>query len=300
MNSKSNLTRTSWKHFNMLMAALALASTWLTHAQVPQIDPTFSDANWVSLGSGMEDVLDDTCVAALLVSGTNLYAGGHFTTAGGVSANNIAKWNGSAWSALGSGIGGYYPIVQALAVSGTNLYVGGNFTTAGGVPAMGIAKWDGSAWSALGSDMGGSYPYVRALAVNVTNLYAGGELVTAGGVQVNGIAKWDGNSWSPLGSGVSTYGGGGIGYVYALALSGTNLYAGGLFTTAGGAPASYIARWDGSAWSTMGWGWTARSARCCWTGQASTSEGLSPRQAGYRPATSPNGMAPPGRPWAQG
>ena len=251
MNSKSNLTRTSWKHFNMLMAALALASTWLTHAQVPQIDPTFSDANWVSLGSGMEDVLDDTCVAALLVSGTNLYAGGHFTTAGGVSANNIAKWNGSAWSALGSGIGGYYPIVQALAVS-------------------------------------------------VTNLYAGGEFVTAGGGQVNGIAKWDGNSWSPLGSGVSTYGGGGIGYVYALALSGTNLYAGGLFTTAGGAPASYIARWDGSAWSTMGWGWTARSARCCWTGKASTSEGLSPRQAGYRPATSPNGMAPPGRPWAQG
>ena len=27
-----------------------------------------------------------------------------FTTAGGVAANYIAKWNGSAWSALGSGM----------------------------------------------------------------------------------------------------------------------------------------------------------------------------------------------------
>ena len=88
------------------------------------------------------------------MSGTNLYAGGYFTTAGGVAANNIAKWDGSAWSALGSGMNGQ-PDVYALAVSGTNLYAGGCFTTAGGVPANNIAKWDGSAWSALGSGMDG-------------------------------------------------------------------------------------------------------------------------------------------------
>ena len=41
------------------------------------------------------------------MSGTNLYAGGYFTTAGGVPANYIAKWDGSAWSALGSGMNGY-------------------------------------------------------------------------------------------------------------------------------------------------------------------------------------------------
>ena len=45
-------------------------------------------------------------VYALAVSGTNLYAGGYFTTAGGVTANYIAKWDGSAWSALGSGMSG--------------------------------------------------------------------------------------------------------------------------------------------------------------------------------------------------
>ena len=92
-------------------------------------------------------------VGALAVSGTNLYAGGYFDTAGGVTANHIAKWDGNAWSALGLGTGGDDPTVCALAVSGNDLYAGGSFTTAGGVAANHIAKWDGSTWSALGSGM---------------------------------------------------------------------------------------------------------------------------------------------------
>jgi hypothetical protein len=43
-------------------------------------------------------------VSALAVSGSTLYAGGYFTTAGGTNANDIAQWNGSSWSALGSGM----------------------------------------------------------------------------------------------------------------------------------------------------------------------------------------------------
>ena len=60
----------------------------------------------------------DYDVYALAVSGTTLYAGGGFTTAGGVTVNCVAKWNGSAWSALGTGMD--YD-VYALAVSGTTL-----------------------------------------------------------------------------------------------------------------------------------------------------------------------------------
>jgi hypothetical protein len=205
-----------------------------------RIDPTFSDADWISMGSGLNGN-----VQALGVSGTNLYAGGGFTTTGGVSANRIAKWHGSAWSALSSGLNGN---VQALAVSGTNLYAGGLFTTAGGVPANYIARWNGSAWSALGSGLGGSsYPWVLALAASGTNVYAGGEFTTAGGAAANYIAKWDGSAWSALGSGMNNY-------VMALAVSGTNLYAGGEFTTAGGVSATQIAKWDGSAWSALGSG----------------------------------------------
>ncbi len=267
------------------LAALALALI------VPARAQTFSDADWGSLGSGVNGVVE-----ALTMSGTNLYVGGEFTTAGGVAVNEIAKWNGSAWSALGSGLapGGTGTVVRALAVIGTNLYAGGafsgsvgsvakwngsswsalgsgmngclyalavigtdlyaggTFTSAGGVPANYIAKWDGSAWSALGSGTGGNDPYVNALAVIGTDLYAGGSFSTAGGVTVNGIAKWDGNAWTALGSGMGAYSA--YPSVYALAVSGTNLYAGGDFTNAGGVPANYIAKWHGTAWSALGLG----------------------------------------------
>jgi hypothetical protein len=200
---------------------------------------------WSALGSGMSGT-----VSALGLSGTDLYAGGYFTTAGGVTVNRVAKWNGSAWSALGSGVGGLdYPVVSALAVAGTDLYAGGWFTTAGGVTVNGIAKWDGSAWSALGSGMSGGYngTYVEVLAVSGTDLYAGGEFYTAGGVPATNIAKWNGSAWSVLGSGVD-------GWVEALAVRGTDLYAAGGFTTAGGVPANYIGKWDGSAWLPLGSG----------------------------------------------
>src|SRR6266436_3774410 len=73
---------------------------------------TFSDANWTTVGSGVGGAFG---MYTLAVSGNDLYAGGYFVTAGGVSANRIAKWDGSSWSALGSGMNG---TVNALAVLG--------------------------------------------------------------------------------------------------------------------------------------------------------------------------------------
>lgn len=168
-------------------------------------------------------------VNALVVSGGNLYAGGEFTTVGGISATNIAKWNGGSWSALSAGLSGNIPgyaPVTALAVSGSDVYAGGSFTNAGGIAVESIAKWNGSSWSALGS---GEHPkVVYALAVSGNHLYAGGRFGT--------IAKWNGSTWSELGSGMEGWG------VSALAVSGDDVYAGGNFTTAGGLTANSIAR----------------------------------------------------------
>ena len=183
-----------------------------------------------------------------------MYAGGEFTNAGGSAAINIAQWNGSSWSALGSGIGDEHSSVSALAVSGSTLYAGGFFTKAGSANATNIAQWNGSSWTALGSGMaGGGFPSVSALAVSGSTLYAGGDFTTAGGSAANYIAQWNGSSWSALGSGMSV----GYGYgtsVEALAVSGSTLYAGGYFTTAGGSVANYIAQWNGSSWSALGSG----------------------------------------------
>jgi hypothetical protein len=220
-------------------------------------------SSWSALGSGIGGVLSPegyAPVSALAVSGTNLYAGGSFTTAGDAAATNIARWDGSNWSPLGSGLTGGYGTVFALAVSGNLLYSGGMFTIAGGTAANYIANWDGSSWSALGS---GVDDYVFALAVSGRDVYVGGVFTTAGGTAANYIAKWDGSNWSALGSGISApsdypyYGG----RVSALAVSGNDLYAGGYFTTAGGSVAISIASWSAGTWSALGSGISGGSVR---------------------------------------
>jgi len=211
---------------------------------------------WSALGSGMNDFVYAVAVNS---STGNVYAGGHFTTAGGVSANFIAKWNGSVWSALGSGMRGYgssYGDVFALAVNSTtgDVYAGGIFTTAGGVSANYIARWHGSSWSALGSGMN-TFSSVDAIAVNNTTgeVYAGGAFTTAGGVSAHYIAQWNGSAWSAMGGGPSNGMNGGVDALAVNSSTG-NVYAGGIFTTAGGVSANYIAKWNGSAWSALGSG----------------------------------------------
>jgi len=149
-----------------------------------RIDPTFSDDNWISLSPSILGT-DGSVRAAVADGSGNLYIGGVFRVVGDVIANGIARWNGSSWSVLGSGVDGG---VSALAVSGGDLYAGGWFTTAGGNAATNIAKWNGSSWSALGSGVDGD---VWALAMSGSDLYAGGSFTTAGGIVVNHIAKWE-------------------------------------------------------------------------------------------------------------
>ncbi len=124
-------------------------------------------------------------VVALTSDAGNLYAGGGFTTAGEVSADYIAKWDGTSWSALGSGMNDW---VSALTCdSAGNLYAGGWFTTAGGVPADYIAKWNGTSWAALGSGVDDS---VWALSVRDNALFVGGYFTQAGGKDSRYIALW--------------------------------------------------------------------------------------------------------------
>ena len=204
-----------------------------------RIDPTFTDANWISLGSL---VGIDGLVKAVVTDGTNnLYVGGAFAIAGAAMVQNVARWDGTNWFALGSGTDG--PVYTLAIDSNGDLYAGGDFSQAGGETAFSIAKWDGNAWSSLADGMNGT---VYSLAADSAgNLYAGGFFSTADTNAVNNIAKWDGTAWSDLGGGTDDA-------VLALAVDGTSLYVGGAFTLAGGAPANRVAKWDGTSWSALG------------------------------------------------
>jgi hypothetical protein len=232
------------------LTALALLAA-SARAQCPVLDASF--------GRGPATL--NARVNALAVfddgSGSALYAGGRFSLGGGSPVGLIARWTGSTWSPLDTGIGitSSFNEVFALAVwddgTGAALYVGGKFTEAGGQPANYIAKWDGSAWSPLGVGVDLS---VRALAVwddgTGAALYVGGDFDHAGGNQAHRIARWNGATWSTLGMGLLSNG------PESLAVfddgSGPALYACGAFTSAGGVPAGKVARWNGSTWSAVG------------------------------------------------
>jgi trimeric autotransporter adhesin len=179
--------------------------------------------------------------------------GGSFTQAGSVVANNIARWDGFQWHALGDGVnnGGGPPAVYAITINGSDVYVGGNFYSAGTITASNIASWDGTQWDSLSS---GAIDYVRALAVDgLGNLFVGGDFNGIGGVANCGfIAMWDGSQWNALDSGVS--GNGWSTHVNALTAAGTEIYVGGYFEIAGEDSAKNMALWDGSNWYACGSG----------------------------------------------
>lgn len=222
---------------------------------------------WTDLPGGMEGE-----IRALAPAGQDLYVGGSFEqlTDGSVvkTVNNIARWEGSSWSALdnnetgGVGVDGS---VNALVIRGDGVYVGGDFQVVIQAPNMyatNIARWDNSRWSGLSSDMksNGLDGPVYALSTRGDALYIGGDFSEAFVVhelsvetwEVENVARWQGG-WFALGDGVNDW-------VFALAVHGNDVYAGGLFDMAGGVEANYIAQWDGDTWSALGSGVGGRGA----------------------------------------
>lgn len=159
---------------------------------IAMYDPT--DDSWNALGSGCTNMVSGGVVAiAFGIDGT-VYIGGFFDEVDSVANTvNIAAWDGSSWSALGTGgSGGDGVFALAVGRDGT-LYAGGNFTSMGGVAnTTQIASWDGSSWSALSTGMSND---VNDLAIGPDGtLYAAGDFTTPG----NRIASWDGSAWTDL------------------------------------------------------------------------------------------------------
>jgi len=134
----------------------------------------------------------------------NLYAVGSWTTINSVSANYIAVYDGSTWSALGTGLDD-----DGVGLSigpDNNIYITGAFTSANGISASGIARYNGETFYPLG---GGIDPDQSANSRHSMQWYGGNMYVviagTAGGCEcvtdvstARRVAMWNGSNWSHL------------------------------------------------------------------------------------------------------
>jgi hypothetical protein len=101
-----------------------------------------ASGSWHALGDGISETWGPGGrVLAITTLGDLVFAGGLFSRAGTVPADNIARWNGSTWEELG---GGTSDAVMALAADPSGLvYLGGSFLSVGdGLPSVRFAIWD--------------------------------------------------------------------------------------------------------------------------------------------------------------
>lgn len=182
---------------------------------------------------------NDTPSLAEVDSAGSLYVAGRFTAVEGVPAASVAKFDGAAWSALGTGITAPAGAVRAMSVDAhDDLYCGGTVLMAAGNASGYLLRWNGTAWDDV---LGGTNERIDALVARPGGgVYVGGAFTMAGGVPARAIAAWNGSAWSALGT-VE-------GACFGLAtLRNGDLIAVGSFTN----PASRVIRWDGSSWSAL-------------------------------------------------
>lgn len=128
----------------------------------------------------------------------DLYVGGEFGRIAGITATSIARWDGTAWSALGTDRStGGSPTVYAVTVDGADVYVGGMFQSLGGVTTHNLARWDGQSWHAVGSGFAGEYNTsigVGSLAMFEGELLIAGQFTSFSGVAARNLVRWDGTA----------------------------------------------------------------------------------------------------------
>jgi hypothetical protein len=168
---------------------------FINMAGIPAADHVASfDGSWHAMGTGPSaggGAVDDY-VRSIASNGTDVFIGTDAVNVAGIAqADHVARWNGSAWSALGAnsaGTDGWLPasaFIYAIAAKGSQVVATGSFQNANGNPiADDIASFDGTTWAPVGSNGAGNGPWIGnglAVAIIGNDIYAGGNFTSAGG-----------------------------------------------------------------------------------------------------------------------
>lgn len=210
---------------------------------------------------GTVAALNGAVLAIAINAAGIVFFGGSFTNAAGVAAaDNIAQWDGTNVTAVGTPNTGAASItsVNALAFDGSgNLWVGGTYVNFADIAAADrVCYWNGSAYNAASTGLNG---VCNALAYDATGnrMYIGGEFTAAGGVaNTTKACYWNfaTSAYVALGSGVTTVGAG-SNNVYALAVDAVGgVYIGGTFDTINGVTCNRIGYWNGVTAVSLGSG----------------------------------------------
>lgn len=201
-------------------------------------------------------------VRAMSVSGTEIYLAGYFDHVDGQprsgfaavdTSGTLASWNPEASGCGSAGL--------ALAASATAVYVGGCFTHIGGQPRTGVAALDpttalATAWNPEASGGGST---VTTIAVSGSTLYLGGNFTEIGGQLRNGLAALDTTTatatpWNPDPNVTSATSGFALGQqVDTVAAVGSQVLAGGSFTSVGGVARKDLAAIDTTTGEATAW-----------------------------------------------
>jgi hypothetical protein len=205
----------------------------------------WNGTSWSALGTGLGD-LNSYSYPTSLAAGRNdeVFVAGYISAAGGVPVNNVARWDGRNWSAMGNGLNNQ---VSSLFWNGSELFACGYFRSPDGKGGPCLAKWDGFQWSSWGNDafQENTFPPLSALRSTPRgDLILGGDFTAVDGIGARGVARWDGRHWSALGAGAN-------GIIYAVTQSDQNeIFVGGEFSSVAGVPARNVAKWS-QTWSAL-------------------------------------------------
>jgi hypothetical protein len=191
-------------------------------------------------------------VNALAVSDNTVFVGGSFTNMGGATRTNlaaldVATGNVTAWNPSPNSP------VNSLLISGNTVYVGGAFTGISGQNRTNLAALTATTGVPL-NWADGANNQVRALALSGGTLYAAGFFTRIGGATNRiGLAALDAttgvaSSWNP---GAYLAGDPSAARGWAVAVSGSTVFAGGNFTFCGGQSRMRIAAISASTGSAL-------------------------------------------------